>query len=175
MFLLCKGANSVEPATGKSWSSLLPLFEHANIADPDTYLAVKRRLARKGRNTIAHLLETNRDLVIRYACAFDDPNCTADDADSADESRLRPGMPVCRALSDQPVRQLLASEIEAAEPKSRSNLDRLMLDFRGLTPSQIGTFRSFYSACNLPTRVDEYLETLGQTAEHARSNGRRGV
>jgi hypothetical protein len=90
---------------------------------------------------------------VRYACAFDDPNCSGEGG-TAGPSRRKP---LCRALADHPLHELLADEISR-----RGGPDRLGLDFDDWSEHEIQEFRALYSACHLPGRVAEYLSELGR-------------
>ena len=65
---------------GERWRRLLPIFEHANIADGDTLLFLKHRLAEKACNTVEQIeRESNGKVRLRYLCATDDPGNIHDD------------------------------------------------------------------------------------------------
>ena len=62
-----------------TWTSLIPFFEHGNIADSETSQFLRRQLAEKAVAAIDHicgdLLIVPSDLRFAYACAIDDSGC----------------------------------------------------------------------------------------------------
>lgn len=59
------------------WRGLLPFFEHANIANGDNYLLLKKQVARKALAVLADVCSDTRwdAFTFRYICALDDTGC----------------------------------------------------------------------------------------------------
>jgi hypothetical protein len=58
----------------KPWRKLLPFFEHANIADKQTYETSKNILVYKSLNFIKTM--QGKKITFRYLCSFDHTNCS---------------------------------------------------------------------------------------------------
>jgi len=64
------------------WRSLLPFFEHVNLADPMAYKRQKKLLVCKALDFMNDYLKEgdnqSQGLKFIYLCAFDDPNCSTE-------------------------------------------------------------------------------------------------
>jgi hypothetical protein len=81
MFVVCnQKGEPIYTGRNERWRNLLPFFEHGNIADATTMQSLKENLAAKVVNALKEImtrpLDQKRGIRIRYACAFDDPNCS---------------------------------------------------------------------------------------------------
>jgi len=140
----------------RPWLSMLPFFEHGNIADPDTYRSMKQQLAGKILSAIARLIkdcgEAGAYLRFCYACAIDDPGCN---------HQSDPGPP--RSFGDSNaasgVGHTLRQTIQGmlAEAQFSDIQDKVVF-----SPDWQKNFASQFSACHLPTVVRKYYEHLDE-------------
>ena len=72
--------NRDTPENQHGWRSLLPFFEHVNLADPIAYKLQKKSLVYKALEFIKNYQGEDdiqrEDLKFIYLCAFDNPNCS---------------------------------------------------------------------------------------------------
>lgn len=61
--------------TDDAWRGLIPFFEHANIADGNTYDFLSQQLATKALSSATRILRENKRIGLYYACAVDDSHC----------------------------------------------------------------------------------------------------
>lgn len=74
-FVLCDASTGEPLHPDEPWRNLVPFFEHGNIADPAVYDFHKEQLAAKALHGALRLLETHRDLRLRFVCAIDEACC----------------------------------------------------------------------------------------------------
>jgi len=128
------------------WKNVLCFFEHGNIADASTYQTSKRSLAIKAVSAISEILERDKDIRIRYACALDDPNCSSGLKYSPDSNVLR-------------IVEVARSQIDAGHfPVAKDALSRGTL----VVPSreEAGKGDGTYSSCTLPDLVADFYRQL---------------
>ncbi len=141
-FIICNSDG--EPLHLDRWRNLLTFFEHGNIAEPGTYLTLKRQLATKVRSSIETILHQDRDIVLHYGCAIDDSGC--------DQPIMEP------PTAGESIRDMLFSQ----DIRHRLPLPwrhRMSRRVRMTTPPGIS---DYYAACQLSGIVDEYLESIGK-------------
>jgi hypothetical protein len=112
MFEACSPA--MEPLYRKPedrWKFLLPIFEHANIADGDTLEFLKARLAEKAWSAVA-ALERSGEVRFRYTCAFDDPGSVHTEGGN---HRLRFHLDAGNSVRAHRLRDLLAGSVLLSE------------------------------------------------------------
>jgi hypothetical protein len=97
------------------WKSLLPIFEHANIADGETLAFLKERLAEKAWRAIVDL-ERSDDIRFRYVCAIDDPGGVSTDRGKHD-LRFQLG----EATRPKRLRELFGEAVLIAEGASKAD------------------------------------------------------
>jgi hypothetical protein len=91
MFEICREGERSAGGPRDRWRRLLPIFEHVNIADGDTLLFLKRRLAEKACRTVAEIEGApNARVRLRYLCATDDPGTVRPDDHGAHLFRFPP-------------------------------------------------------------------------------------
>ena len=129
------------------WRNLLPFFEHGNIAEARTYLALKKVLAAKVCAALAAILKRDSNVSLRLACTFDESLCDDDRGvmyPPPDNQRIFELMRIQRDthpdLSDEEKARIVV-------PQSRSYPD------------------ASYSACEMPNRIEEYFSILQQTKD----------
>jgi hypothetical protein len=102
MFEVCREGEASPGDPRDRWRRLLPIFEHANIADGDTLLFLKRRLAEKACRTVADIERAQQGRVrLRYLCATDDPGTLRPDEHGAHLFRFRPDARTMPPLRDE--------------------------------------------------------------------------
>ncbi|SDR10024.1 hypothetical protein [Paraburkholderia tuberum] len=72
-----KGTPGLSGTKAQVWRGLLPFFEHANIANGDNYLLLKKQVARKALAVLADVCRDKRwdAFTFRYVSALDDTGC----------------------------------------------------------------------------------------------------
>ena len=128
------------------WKNVLCFFEHGNIADASTYQTSKRSLAIKAVSAISEILERDKDIQIRYACALDDPNCSSG-------LKYRPDSNVLRIV-DVARSQIDGGNFPVAKDALSSGM--LVIPLR----EEVGTGDSTYSSCTLPSLVADFYQQL---------------
>lgn len=140
MFILCDSeGRPLFP--DQPWRGLLPFFTHGNIADPDTYLFIRREVVRKSLDGIKDLIKLPGQVTYRFACSSDDSNC---------------GHPLVFAPAPDTMSELLARwlplEFNAAEQS------------RVILPStqrpDNSEFALIYSGCHLPELLRKFYVDL---------------
>lgn len=150
----------------ETWRNVIVFFEHGNIAEPLSYLALKRQLVSKARSTIERILAKDdvdgRTVHLSYACAFDDANCSA--------GHGRPLLPAPHAAAggratphppDLTIRKLLEESVRLHWP---TQISRDRLNVYGVSGNENAPPNP-YSSCHLPAAVEEFYGALDAVAE----------
>jgi hypothetical protein len=159
MFIICRAGKNValpEPidfSPGKDgtrrWLSMLPFFEHGNIADEDIYRSMKQQLAHKILYAIDRLIKdcniAGPDLVFCYACAIDDPGCDKVNQRTFGSKDNITG-----------IGQTLRETMEDMLKENEFNAIRNQVLFS----DKWRKTHARYSACRMPTIVKEYYKHL---------------
>lgn len=143
------------PSNDGRWRNLLPVFEHANLADGETLLDAKRRLAGKVLDTLTAMSARPAEIhpppparaAFRYVCAVDDPG---------------PGHAPAVAsasASDQGIRAILQRAYEARRDSTTGA--SVPLEFPPADEQQD------CSACDLPDVIDAFIAAHTARAMHA--------
>lgn len=124
------------------WLDFIPFFEHGNIADKETFLFLKRQLARKAVAGLEQLVSTFQEknatapypLRFAFACSLDEPGCGA-------KPEFMDGAGLAMSL------QRLAQERVAANPALKDIV--VFDDYQSVHP---------HASCTLPFMVSDYFE-----------------
>jgi hypothetical protein len=112
MFEACKeDGTPLYRTPGERWKYLLPIFEHANLADGEALMFLKERLAEKAWSAVQDL-ERGGAIRLRYACALDDPGDVATDHG---HHRLRFQLDEVPAVRRRRLRELLVKNVLRAD------------------------------------------------------------
>jgi hypothetical protein len=127
------------------WLDFIPFFEHGNIADEETFLFLKKQLARKAVTGLAQLVKDYEakhnaagayPLRFAFACSLDHPGCGAK-PEFVDDAALAASL---RRLAQQEV---------AASPVLKDIV--LFDDYTAVHP---------HASCTLPFMVTRYFERV---------------
>lgn len=145
------------PALGKreAWKSLVPFFEHGNLADPETCQFGKRQLAAKVLSAIIRMVrDWDKDepprLRFAYACAIDDTGCSKPLA-----YPKWTGSMTIRALLELALDEGVAAHGETSIYGRIRNEKIIDFDHYG----ERGDNRE-YSACMFPAHVAEHYRSM---------------
>jgi hypothetical protein len=134
-FAMCD-AKTREPFNpDEPWRDLIPFFEHANIADGDTYDFHISQLACAAVDGALRLLRLDERLLLRFVCAVDESGCGY-------------SLPYPAGVTKTIRRKMNEVASTSAEPA----MQRLRLDFDPKNPWKDGD----YSACALPHILKAY-------------------
>jgi hypothetical protein len=128
------------------WKNVLCFFEHGNIADASTYQTSKQSLAIKAVSAISEILERDKYIRIKYACALDDSNCSSG-------LRYRPDSNVLRIV-DVARSHIDGGNFPAAKDALASGI--LLIPAREEACERDST----YSSCALPDLVADFYRQL---------------
>ena len=140
-FVLCDEAG--RPLHDEPWRNLLTFFEHGNLAEPNTYEALKLQLAAKVHSSLDLILKRQKHITVRYACAIDDCGC---------------GRPIaCSPPKGQAIKDLLF--------KNHRRLALVHHDrfAHRIVPTGPAAPHDIYSACQLSEIVDRYKAAISTT------------
>ncbi len=164
MFEVCEENPKQLTNGSERWRRLFPIFEHANIADGDTLLFLKQRLAEKACSTVEQIeCEAAGKVRLRYLCATDDPGNIQDDhgkhrprfrADPREDTQLRNEV---FAGGGQP-------DLEALPPLEEHRLRTIM--YRRLSDDARRRMfappegEELMTACDLPEIIEDFYRNF---------------
>jgi len=152
------------------WKSLFPMFEHSNVAEGQTLLFLKKRLAEKARNTVEQLeRDKSRPRRFRYLCASDDTGAVQN-ADGDHRIHFR-----TEKLEDLRLRNEAFIDGQNVEPRQlfpieNQRLRNILLDI--LPDDEVRT-RMFaphtseehiITSCDLPDIIEDFYRDFLQVA-----------
>ena len=130
--------------------SMLPFFEHGNIADEDIYRSMKQQLAHKILYAIERLIKdcdaAGQHLVFCYACAIDDPGCDTNNQRTFGSQNNVKGI-------GQTLRETMEQMLQETQFTAIRNQVLFSDTWRK-------TYHARYSACRMPTIVKQYYTHL---------------
>lgn len=140
IFVICDSKGKPLHAGRDRWRDLLTFFEHGNIAESSTCLALKHQLATKVMPTLELILGREPDITLHYACAIDDSGC---------------GVPIVeQPQSGESIKEIL---FDHGRRLPLTRRERMMRRICATPPDGEG---DTYAACRLSEIVDDYLRTL---------------
>ncbi|HXC56145.1 MAG TPA: hypothetical protein VNU97_12680 [Rhizomicrobium sp.] len=153
---------SPEDDRKQAWRSILPFFEHGNIADGETYAFLKRQLADKAASALNRIVEEYEKewrkgdfpLKFTYACAIDDSGCGIGKAYGEPAGDIKLRTHIAEALKQYP-----------------ALCDNAVVDFETYDPVRHPTNHP-YSSCSLPGLLSKYYPyyTVDEHAAHGRAS-----
>jgi hypothetical protein len=142
-FAMCK-AETDEPFHPKAkWRDLIPFFEHANIADGDTYDFHTGQLACAAVEGALRFLRLDSGLQLRFVCAVDESGCG---------SKLRYSAGTTKTIRNKMI-EFTSTSAGLGYDRDPA-MQRLLLDFDHEQPWKDGD----YSACALPDILSDYYD-----------------
>ena len=133
------------------WEVLFPFFEHGNLADVDTYGALKKQLARKAIDTIYESNQAQNwdklGLRFAYVCSIDDAGCN-----HRENAEL---IKTASAHPDSKPGGSIRQEIERALSEKYSDQKDWLVDF-AYHEEKINMF----SACRLPEIIANFYQIV---------------
>jgi hypothetical protein len=142
-FVMCDAETGQPFHPNEPWRDLIPFFEHANIADGNTYGFHTGQLACAAVEGALRLIHLNSQLQLRFVCAVDESGCG---------SKLRYSAGTTKTIREKMV------EFTSTSADLRYDQDpamqQLSLDFDPKRPWKDGD----YSACALPDILKAYYD-----------------
>ena len=177
MFEICReGERSAGPPRDR-WRRLLPIFEHVNIADGDTLLFLKRRLAEKACRTVAEIEgATNARVRLRYLCATDDPGTVRPDDHGAHLFRFPPDAKAEPPLRDDafangavPSNDELLSSVSPYERHQLRSImyEQLTDERRARMFAPAGDSDAVITGCDLPQILEDFYSRFTNVTARA--------
>jgi hypothetical protein len=136
-FAMCDAETGEPFHPDEKWNDLIPFFEHANIADGDTYDFHTSQLACAAVDGALRLLRLDKGLLLRFVCAVDESGCGYNLPYAADATKT--------------IRMKMT---EFGSTRRDPAMRRLRLAFDPEQPWKDGD----YSACALPDILKAYYD-----------------
>jgi len=134
------------------WRALLPFFVHGNIAEPETYAFLKRRLALGVLDSLDAVCQRGGlgEATFAYVCAIDDSGCgfALDCQEPADAE-----------VAAASIAGMLEEALRTRYPGLAGRV-RLPRETREARAPDGRWYAELYSACHLPERIEEYFAWL---------------
>lgn len=166
MFEVCREGERPAGEPRDRWRRLFPIFEHVNIADGDTLLFLKRRLAEKACRTVAEIEAAQNGRVrLRYLCATDDPGTVRPDDHGAHLFRFSPDAKIVPPLRDEAFANGAVPSaddlLSGLPPHERRQLRSLMYELLDDEPrarmfAPADDPNAVITACDLPQIVEDF-------------------
>jgi hypothetical protein len=137
-FVLCDEAG-VPVYQNERWRNLLTFFEHGNLAEQNTYEAMKHQLAAKVTRSLESILRWDKHITVHYACAIDDCGCG---------HKI-----VCPSPEGRAIKDVLFQHTRRMSLQRWDQLDSRVRSTPPVSP------HNCYAASQLPQMVKEYLDS----------------
>ncbi len=172
MFVVCgRDGEPIYNGAKERWRNLLPFFEHGNIADAATMQSLKENLAAKTVSALKEIFtrpsDSERGIRIRYACAFDDSNCSDREGVLFPHGEKTPAStrtppPLNAERKPRPARiiSLLEEMANWDLILGRAITDGRLILSDGHLSSGASWLRDAYSSCHLPEVIDAFFKAV---------------